>query len=124
MLIIFHVEKKLSIQNLAGKQKEKWNIWLKNHSPCCVDKLLLELTVIDGVVVAFEFMSWEFASLESCRDKEKRRELKFATPLVTFATNDVKKLIIHCWTIQFTKAQSTVQKYQKALEIFDVYFHS
>lgn len=62
------------------------------YLPCWVDKLLVELIVIIGFPEAFGCDSW--ASLESCRDKENRRELKFATPLVTFATSELKKLIL------------------------------
>lgn len=65
------------------------------NSPCCVDMLLAVLTVIDGVVVIFVFPSVAFVSFESCRDNENRREFipKFATPLVTLATSELKKLI-------------------------------
>ena len=63
--------------------------------PCCVDMLLAVLTVIDGVVVIFVLPSVAFVSFESCRDNENRREFipKFATPLVTLATSELKKLI-------------------------------
>lgn len=64
--------------------------------PCCVDILLAVLTVIDGVFVIFVlFPSVAFVSFESCRDNENRREFipKFATPLVTLATSELKKLI-------------------------------
>lgn len=83
---------------------------LFKYSPCCVDKLLVVLTVIDGVFVSFAwFPSAAFVSFESCRERENRRELspKFATPLVTFATSELKKLIFYahnsllCYTIIF-----------------------
>lgn len=71
----------------------------KKHSPCCVDRLLLDVTVIDGVDAVFKFAaSCEFASPESCRDREKRRfNPKLATPLETFATRELKKLIFQLW---------------------------
>lgn len=71
--------------------------------PCGVDRLPLELTVIDGVVAAFAPPSATFPSFESWRDSENLRELKpkFATPLVTLATSELKKLIFHTHTIPF-----------------------
>lgn len=81
--------------------------WLKNHSPCCVDRLLLELTVIDGADEVFEFRSWEFPWSESCRESENLLELKLATPLVTFATKELKKLIVFRKTIHNSSLKNT-----------------
>lgn len=70
------------------------------YSPCGVVVLPeVELTVIDGVEEFREkwAASWAFpVSFESCRDSENLREFKpkLATPLVTFATSELKKLIL------------------------------
>jgi hypothetical protein len=77
---------------------------LKNYSPCGVDRLLLEVTVIDGVA-AFKLASCEFPSPESCRESENRRfNPRLATPLETFATRELKKLIFQLAHKLFVKS--------------------
>lgn len=79
-------------------------VWSFNfYSPCgwcgVVVLPVVELTVIDGVdefrVKCAPSCELLAVSLESWRESENRREFKpkLATPLVTFATSELKKLI-------------------------------